>query len=73
MSMPRGKARQYASEVDEWGAGALWGTRLGEGKRGSVLPVHLECLVPRFSSWRELNMSQRIPRNSQNEGSATSL
>ena len=41
--MPRGKARQYASDVDEWGTGALWGARLGGGKRGNVLPVHLEC------------------------------
>ena len=40
--MPRGKARQYASDVDEWGAGALWGTSLGDGKRGNVLTVHLE-------------------------------
>ena len=53
--MPRGKARQYASDVEEWGAGALWGVRLRGGKRGDVLPVHLECWVPRFPVWQELN------------------
>ena len=55
ISKPRGKARQYASDVDEWGAGALWGVRLRGGKRGDVLPVHLECWVPRFPFWREYN------------------
>ena len=53
--MPRGKARQCASDVDEWGAGALWGVCLRGGKRGDVLPVHLECWVPRFPFWHELN------------------
>ena len=53
--MPRGKARQYASDVDEWGAGALWGVRLRGGKRGDVLPVHLECWVPRFPFWHKFN------------------
>ena len=53
--MPRGKARQYASDVDECDAGALWGVRLRGGKRGDVLPVHLECWVPRFPFWHELN------------------
>ena len=62
MSMPRGKALQSASEVDEWGAGALWGAKMYGGKRGSVLPVHLECLLPRFPSWCELNMS---PKNTK--------
>ena len=58
--MPRGKARQYASDVDEWGTGALWGARLGGGKRGNVLPVHLKCWVPRFPSWSELNKDLRV-------------
>lgn len=46
--------------MDEWGAGALWGTSLGGGKRGNVLPVHLECWVPRFPSWCELNKDLRV-------------
>ena len=63
--MPRGKARQYASDVDEWGTGALWGARLGGGKRGNVLPVHLECWVPRFPSWCELNNGSPCHMDSQ--------
>ena len=53
--MPRGKARQYAFDVDECDAGELWGVRLRGGKHGDVLYVHLECWVARFPFWRELN------------------
>ena len=42
IQMQRRKARWHASDVGEWGTGALWGTSLGEGKRGNVLTVHLE-------------------------------
>ena len=53
IQMQRRKARWHASDVGEWGTGALWGTSLGDGKRGNVLSVHLECWVPRFPSWRD--------------------
>ena len=58
--MPRGKARQYASDVDESGSGALWGARLGGGKRGTQ---HSRCTgstLPRFPSWSELNKNLRV-------------